>query len=126
MTWQMRFLLFVGALGTLSYIMKKIRKNRVEIDYSIFWILFSGVLVVVSIFPGIITWAADLMGFISPANMVFLLVIFLLVLKLFSVTIKLSLLENKIKTLVQHIALMEMSINLAENDVVELQEKMKD
>lgn len=126
MTWQMRFLLFVGALGTLSYIMKKIRKNRVEIDYSIFWILFSGVLVVVSIFPGIITWAADLMGFISPANMVFLLVIFLLVLKLFSVTIKLSLLENKIKTLVQHIALMEMSINLAENDVVELQEKMKE
>lgn len=122
----MRFLLFVGALGTLSYIMKKIRKNRVEIDYSIFWILFSGVLVVVSIFPGIITWAADLMGFISPANMVFLLVIFLLVLKLFSVTIKLSLLENKIKTLVQHIALMEMSINLAENDVVELQEKMKE
>ena len=80
----------------------------------------------VSIFPGIITWAADLMGFISPANMVFLLVIFLLVLKLFSVTIKLSLLENKIKTLVQHIALMDMSINLAENDVVELQEKMKE
>lgn len=108
MTLQMRLLLFVGAVGTLAYIMKKIRKNRLEIDYSIFWILFSGVLVLVSIFPGIITWAAELLGFISPANMVFLLIIFLLILKLFSMTIKLSVLEHKIKLLTQHIAIEEM------------------
>lgn len=107
MTLQMRLLLFVGAVGTLAYIMKKIRKNRLEIDYSIFWILFSGILVLVSIFPGIITWAAGLLGFISPANMVFLLIIFLLILKLFSMTIKLSVLENKIKLLTQHIAIEE-------------------
>lgn len=115
----MRCLLLAGALGTLGYIMKKIRKNSLEIDYSIFWILFSGVLVLVSIFPGIITWAADVLGFISPANMVFLVVIFLLVLKLFSVTIKLSLLENKIKTLVQHIALMETAVCEMEKDIKE-------
>lgn len=105
MTLQMRCLLFAGALGTLQYILKKVRKNRVEIDYSIFWILFSGVLVLTSIFPGVITWAAELLGFMSPANMVFLLVIFLLVLKLFSMTIKMSVLENKIKVLTQHVAL---------------------
>lgn len=110
MTLQMRFLLFSGALGTLWYIMKKIRKNRLEIDYSIFWIIFSSVLVLISVFSGVITWAASLLGFISPANMVFLLVIFLLVLKLFSMTIKLSALENKIKALTQHIAIMEVSV----------------
>ena len=107
MTLQMRVLLFLGALGTLVYIMKKIRKNRVDIDHAIFWILFSGILVLVSIIPEAITWAADLFGFLSPANMVFLLVIFLLIIKLFSVTIKLSALENKIKSLTQYIALVE-------------------
>lgn len=112
----MRCLLFAGALGTLGYIMKKIRKNRLKIDHSIFWILFSSVLVLVSIFPGILTWAASTLGFISPANMVFLLVIFLLILNLFAVTIKLSLLENKLRLLVQHIALMEASSNPKEND----------
>lgn len=119
MTLQMRCLLFLGALGTLSHIMKKIRKNHLEIDYSIFWLLFSGVLVLLSIFPSAITWAADVLGFISPANMVFLIVIFLLVLKLFSVTIKLSLLENKIKSLVQHIALMEKAMYEMENNTEE-------
>lgn len=107
MTLQMRILLFLGALGTLIYIMKKIRKNRVDIDHAIFWILFSGVLVLVSIFPKVITWAASVLGFLSPANMVFLVIIFLLIIKLFSITLKLSALENKIRTLTQHIAITE-------------------
>lgn len=103
----MRIFLLAGAIGTLYYFLKKIRKNNVEIDYSLYWIIFSGVLVLVSIFPGIVTWSADLLGFISPANMVFLLIIFLLIIKLFSVTIKLSRLEQKIKTLSQEIAIKE-------------------
>ena len=114
MSWQLRCLLFAGALGTLWYILKKIRKNRVEIDYSIFWILFSGVLVLISIFPGVITWTSEQLGFMSPANMVFLLVIFLLVLKLFSMTIKQSALENKIRVLTQHIALEDERRNAAD------------
>lgn len=109
MTLQMRCLLFAGALGTLAYIMKKIRKNRLEIDHSIFWILFSFILVLVSVFPGVITWAANILGFISPANMVFLLVIFMLILKLFSMTIRLSVLENKVKVMTQYIAIQEIS-----------------
>ena len=118
----MRCLLFAGALGTLWYILKKIRKNRVEIDYSIFWILFSGVLVLTSIFPGVITWAAEVLGFMSPANMVFLLVIFLLVLKLFSMTLKLSALENKIKVLTHHIALAEEKTVIMKNTKSGLEE----
>ena len=103
----LRVFLFLGAVFTLMYFLRKIRKNNLEIDYSLFWIIFSGVLVVVSLFPGIITWAAGMLGFISPANMVFLLIIFLLIIKLFSVTLKLSRLEQKIKTLSQNIAIKE-------------------
>jgi len=103
----LRIFLFVGAVCTLVYFFSKIRKNNLDIDYSLFWIIFSCVLVVVSIFPAIITWAAQLLGFISPANMVFLLIIFLLTVKLFSVTVKLSRLEHKLKTLSQSIAIKE-------------------
>lgn len=103
----LRVCLFIGAVCTLAYFLKKIRKNNLDIDYSLFWIIFSGMLVVVSIFPNMITWAADLLGFISPANMVFLLIIFFLTIKLFSVTLKLSRLEHKIKTLSQNIAIKE-------------------
>ena len=107
MNLQLRVLLFIGAVATLLYFFGKIRKNRLDIDYAIFWVLFSGVLVIVSIFPGMVGWLSDLLGFMSPSNMVFLLVIFLLLIKLFSVTIKLSALEHKIRRLSQHIAILE-------------------
>lgn len=108
----LRLLLLMGAICTLVYFLKKIRKNNVEIDYSLFWIIFSGVLVLVAIFPGVITWAANLLGFISPANMVFLVIIFLLIIKLFSITLKLSRLEQKLKTLSQNIAIKETDKNV--------------
>lgn len=108
----LRLLLLLGAICTLVYFLKKIRKNNVEIDYSLFWIIFSGVLVLVAIFPGVITWAANLLGFISPANMVFLVIIFLLIIKLFSITLKLSRLEQKLKTLSQNIAIKETDKNV--------------
>lgn len=108
----LRLLLLLGAICTLVYFLKKIRKNNVEIDYSLFWIIFSGVLVLVAIFPGVITWAANLLGFISSANMVFLVIIFLLIIKLFSITLKLSRLEQKLKTLSQNIAIKETDKNV--------------
>ena len=103
----LRVFLFSGAIATLFYFLGKIRKNNLDVDYSLFWIIFSGVIVVVSIFPGIIIWAAKLLGFISPANMVFLLIIFFLTIKLFSVTTKISRLEQKLKSLSQSIAIKE-------------------
>lgn len=109
MSLTMRLLLLIGAVGTLIYFLRKIRKNRLDIDYSIFWILFGGVLAIVGIFPGIMAWASDLLGIMSPANMVFLLVIFLLIIKLFSMTVKLSIMEHKLRKLTQHIAISEKS-----------------
>ena len=101
----LRMFLFLGAIGTLLYFLIKIRKNNMDIDYSLFWIIFSGVIVLISVYPDIIIWASSILGFISPANMVFLLIIFFLIIKLFSVTLKLSRMEQKIKSLSQWIAI---------------------
>lgn len=104
---MLRVFLLAGAVCTLVYFLNKIHKNNLDIDYSLFWIFFCGVLVIISVFPGIIGWAAGLLGFISPANMVFLVIIFFLTIKLFSVTLKLSRLEHKIRALSQSIAIKE-------------------
>lgn len=107
MSIQLRVLLLFGAVLTLVFFLRKIRKNRLEIDYSIFWVLFSGFLVLMSILPEAVTWAAGLLGFESPANMVFLMIVFLLIIRLFSMTVKISQMEQKLKKLVQHIAIQE-------------------
>jgi hypothetical protein len=103
----LRAVLIAGALLTLIYFVYQIRKKRLQIDYTLFWVLFSGLLFVVALFPQIIISAAHLLGVDSPANLVFLVIIFLLVLRLFSVTLKLSRLNQQVSDLIQRLALVE-------------------
>ncbi len=107
MDWPLRLALLAAALITMAYFLFKIRKNRLQIDYAIFWSLFSGLLVIIALFPGIVSWAAKVIGIISPANLVFLFVIFILIIRLFSLTVKLSKMNEQITALTQHIAIKE-------------------
>jgi len=86
-----------------------------QIEDSLFWIFFSIILVLVSIFPDIAYFISRLLGIGTPVNFVFLAMIFILLFKVFSMSIKISQLEYKIKNLVQQIAIknndMEKKIN---------------
>ena len=53
MTGVLRAVLVLACLLTCCYTLHKIRKAQMQIEDSMFWILMSGVLVCVSIFPGI-------------------------------------------------------------------------
>lgn len=107
MTITLRILLFIGAAGTMFYFIRQIGKNRMQIDYAIFWSLFSGMLVLMSIFPGVITAISKLLGVESPSNLVYLVIIFVLIIKQFTNTIKVSKLNQQLSELTQHIALEE-------------------
>lgn len=106
----LRFILVITALLNLCYFIFKIRKNRMQIEYAIFWSLFSGLLLLLAMFPGVVGFASNMLGVVSPANLVFLVVIFVLILRLFSVTIKLSRMDEQITRLTQHIAILEKDI----------------
>ena len=105
MSIALRLLLLVGAVWMASYILRKIRKAQMQIDDALFWIVTAFLFVVLGVFPGIATIAADLIGVQSPANLVFLFMIFLLMIKTFSLTRKISALEYKLKHLVQAYAI---------------------
>ena len=70
-----------------------------------FWVFFALLLVVFSVFPQAANWLSDLVGTMSTANFIFLLMIFLLLIKCFSMSMRISQLETKLKELVQKIAL---------------------
>lgn len=93
--------------------LKKIRNSKLQIEYSLFWIAFCTLLIVMSLFPDLVTFFTHLLGIQTPVNMVYLAIIFILIIKLFSVTIKLSELENKVKELTQNIAIEK---NIQENN----------
>ena len=105
MTTVLRVVLIIVSLLVFFVMMKKIRLAKVKIEDSMFWVLFALLLVVFSIFPGAADWLSDLVGTMSTANFIFMLMIFLLLIKNFAMSLRISQLETKVKELVQRIAL---------------------
>ena len=81
------------------------------------WLMFSAALLILAIFPGIAYWAANLLGFMSPINFVYVVIIFLLLAKQFFMSIKLSQLDSKVRILTEQVALNE---EKAERDKLDL------
>lgn len=107
MTPVFRFILIAASLLMAYYILKRIRQSKLQIEYAIFWMLFAGVLIVFSLFPWLVTMFTRLIGMQLPVNFIFLFFIFVLLVKMFLMTIELSALENKVKDLTQELALEE-------------------
>lgn len=107
MTSTLRIVLIIVSIVTTIMIMRKIRQSKLQIEDSIFWIAFSSILILFSIFPVIPNLLARLAGTYTTANFIYLAVIFLLIIKMFHMSIKQSQLETKIKDLAQKIALDE-------------------
>lgn len=107
MSIYLRIILVVISMLSMLNILKRVRKSKLQIEYSIFWIVFSILLILVAIFPQPMFTLAQILGIQSPANMVFLFVIFILLIKLFNMTIEVSQLQYKQQELAQKIALDE-------------------
>ena len=102
-----RLVLIICSLLTVVFIIRKIRQSKVQINYAIFWILFSVCLLVFSLFPEISISLAKILGIYSSTNFIFLVILFAFIIKLFFNTIEISNLEYKIKELSQKIAIDE-------------------
>lgn len=123
MIFSYRIFLFIGAACTLIYFLRQISRRHLNIESAVFWSIFSGVFVVLSIFPQIMIRGAQLLGIESPANLLFLIVLCLLIFYQFFATVKLSKLEQQITALTQYIALQELGKQEQENKSVKNIEK---
>ncbi|MGN0562373.1 MAG: DUF2304 domain-containing protein [Candidatus Fimenecus sp.] len=103
----LRIALIVVCVIACMYVLRKIRRAQMEIDDAIYWIIVSIVLVIISIFPQIPDFFSDLLGIQSPSNFVFLSVIFVVIVKLFSLSLEVSALKQKLKSTIQNVAIRE-------------------
>jgi hypothetical protein len=105
-----RILLVLGSIFTAMFILRRVRYAKVQIEDSLFWLFCSAFLLFLSIFPEITTWVARRLGFISEINVVYLSIIFLLLIKQFYMSVRISQMDSKLKSLVQKVALNEEKI----------------
>lgn len=114
-----RILLIVVSLLVFLLMMRRIRREKFLISDAVFWILFCAALLVLSIFPQIAIFFADLLDFYSPANLVYVLIIFVLLMKMFFMALKGSNNECKLRQTAQTIALLEKRLRELESRVLD-------
>lgn len=105
MSLQLRAALIIGAVMTLLAMLRQIRKKKVQIDSTIFWIIFAFILVLMAVFPSVVSRVARLLGIISPANLVMAGIILILIIKMFLMTLEMSEMKTRLRELAQNTAL---------------------
>ena len=109
MSITLRVILIVVSVIVSVYALGKIRKAQLNIDDAFYWVVVSVLLLVMSIFPALPTYLSALTGIESPANFVFLVMIFLAFVKLFSLSIEFSVQKYRLNKLIQKLALKDHS-----------------
>lgn len=105
MTLALRVVLIIVSFLTLVFIVRSIRNAKVKIEDSVLWFCFAGLLLIVSIFPGVFYWLASITGVQTTSNFVFLFFIFVLLVLCFRCSIRISQADTKIKELTQQLAI---------------------
>lgn len=108
--------LIIVSILTLVFITRKVRNAQVKLEDSIFWFCVAGVLFIFSIFPEIFFFFSKIAGIASPANLVFLLFIFILLILGFNLSVHLSQTDTRVKELTQQLAIEKFERYCSENE----------
>ena len=104
---KLQMFFVIASVLTFIFVIKKIQKHGLNIDDAIVWILWSIVLLIVSVFPSIPTLISKKLGFMSTSNFIFCLFIFFLYIMLFNQNAQISKLKEKQKELIQKLSINE-------------------
>ena len=105
MTVILRCVLICVSILLTCYLLRRIRHSKMKIEDSIFWVMFALLLVVFSLFPILADFISGMVGTYSTANFIFTFMIFILLLKVFFQSVKISQLERRVTELIQAFAL---------------------
>ena len=105
MTLVLRILLLIGALFAMGIVINSVRKSKIRISDSVYWVVSAGILVLFALIPQLAYFFSGLFGFMSPANFVLLLVIVMILIRLFHQSCAISKLTFKVEQLSSELAL---------------------
>lgn len=110
MTLKLQLLLIAFSIFSLLILVRMVVRYRLELKYSLLWLLLSGILILLSIFPNIPYVFTYWLGFEKPVNFIFFVGVMLSMAIIFSLTISLSRISGKITSLSQEIGLLKLEL----------------
>ena len=103
-------LIFISALFIIfiiCLILYFIKKDKIKIKYSIIWLLLFFLLLICLLIPGFLDFLTNALGFQTPSNMIFSMLIAVLVIINISLTGIVSSQDKKIRLLIQEVSLLK-------------------
>lgn len=108
---SLKLVLIVITLIYIFLILKSIKKKKLQMSFSLFWLITGVLLIIALIIPNLVENISKTLGFEVPANMIFCLTIFMSFYLIFSLTVALSKENKKNTLLIQEVSLLKKRVD---------------
>ena len=113
---SLNVVLIMITLIYLFLILKAIRKKKLQMSFSIFWLITGVLLIIALLIPNLVETISVVLGFEVPANMVFCITIFVSFYLIFNLTISLSKENRKNTLLIQELSMLKKRVEELEKN----------
>lgn len=106
---SLRLQIIVGVIIVLSILTigNMVRKKKLDLKYALVWLLVGCIVLIFDIFPGLLSVISEAVGIGIPVNMLFFLGFLFSLLIIFTLTVAVSKMSERVKRLTQELALLE-------------------
>jgi hypothetical protein len=102
---------FIIAIVTyLIFIIHLLKKKKLNLKYTLLWLIAGVVLLIVTIFPNLMYSISNILGIKTPVNSALILASMFIIVILITITSIVSGLNNNLRVLTQEVALLEKRI----------------
>jgi hypothetical protein len=101
----------LGSLLILAGIFELLRRRQLSEKYAVLWLLVGLVVLVLTIFPGLVTMVSGALGVTLPANLLFFVAIVFLVCVALHLSWELCRVENETRKLAEDLALLRLELD---------------
>lgn len=109
-------LALLGALFTSAAMVEMLRRRQLREKYAVLWLGLGLGLVIVAIFPGLLVFAGQLLGFAAPSNLLFMVAGSVLLLISVHLSWEVSRLEDETRLLAEEVALLRLQVESGQPD----------
>ncbi|MEK4360316.1 DUF2304 domain-containing protein [Paenibacillus sp. FSL M7-1455] len=108
---NLQYLLIILTLGLIIILLNNIRKYKLELRYTLLWIVLSSVSLLLTVFPNLLFVLSKSIYIETPVNALYLVSFIVVYIILYNMTVLVSRLSNQNKKLTQEIGLLKNKLN---------------
>lgn len=106
----------IAALFTLGLVFELLRRRRLRERHAVWWLIAGTVTLLFALFPDLLSWLSQLLGFELPVNLVFFLAMFTLFMVVLQHSSELTRQEARNRNLAEEIAILKLRVDELSRD----------